>query len=265
MASSPTASVRYETEDGIARLVVDQPGKMNAMTYGMWASLPGHVARAEADPQIRAIVVTGEGSRAFCAGADISQFGDIRDGDAATRIYDDAYLDGCKALATASKPSVAVIRGICFGGGFGLAMSCDLRLARADSRFRVPAARLGLGYAFSGVEALVARLGLSATADLLLSARILAGEEALRMGVVNALWSEDSFENETADYLRRIATNAPLTLRAVKQALIALAQPEATRSTLAADAAVAACFSSTDYKEGQRAFREKREPAFTGE
>ncbi len=259
------AQVRYEAESGIARLVVDEPQKMNAMTYDMWASLSGHVARAEADRDVRAIVVTGAGDRAFCAGADISQFGEIRDGDAATRSYDNAYLNGCAALAQASKPSIAVIRGICFGGGVGLAMACDIRLARADARFRVPAARLGLGYAYDGVAALVQRLGFGTTADLLFSARTVDAQEALRMGVVNVLCGQDRFEDEAEDYLARIAGNAPLTLRAVKQALVALGQPEATRNTAEADAAVAACFSSSDYKEGQRAFREKREPAFTGE
>lgn len=258
------ASVRYEAEGGIARLVVDQPEKMNAMTYAMWSSLPDHVARAEADAAVRAIVVTGAGERAFCAGADISQFGDIRDGDDATRAYDEAYLGGCAALANASKPSIAVIRGVCFGGGVGLAMSCDIRLARADARFRVPAARLGLGYAYDGIAALVGRLGLGATADLLFSARIVDAPEAQRLGVVNVLFGQDSFEEEAAAYLAAIAGNAPLTLRAVKQALVALAQPEAGRDRSAADAAVAACFSSSDYKEGQRAFKEKRAPAFTG-
>jgi enoyl-CoA hydratase/carnithine racemase len=259
------AQVRYESGNGIARLVLDQPDKLNAMTYEMWASLPGHVARAEADPGVRAIVVTGEGGRAFCAGADISQFGAIRDGEADTRTYDRAYLDGCEALANAAKPSIALIRGICFGGGFGLAMACDLRLARDDARFRVPAARLGLGYAYDGIKALVARLGLGTTADLLLSARTIAAEEALRLGVVNAVWNADAFEREAGDYLARIATNAPLTLRAVKQALIALAQPEGGRDVATVEAAVAACFASADYKEGQRAFREKREPVFTGQ
>lgn len=259
------AQVRYEIENGVARLVLDQPEKMNAMSYEMWASLPGLAARAEADAEVRLLVVEGQGSRAFCAGADISQFGAKRDGDSATRAYDDAYLRGCAAIANAAKPTIGVIRGVCFGGGVGLAMSCDIRLARADARFRVPAARLGLGYAHEGVAALVARLGFGTAADLLLSARIVDAEEALRLGLANLLWSEDAFEREAGDYVARVAANAPLTLRAVKQSLIALRQPEATRDTAAVDAAVAACFGSADYKEGQRAFKEKREPAFIGE
>ncbi|MFN3670531.1 MAG: enoyl-CoA hydratase [Bosea sp. (in: a-proteobacteria)] len=258
-------SVRYSVENGVARLVLDQPHKLNAMTFEMWASLQGLVARAEADREVRVILVAGEGGRAFCAGADISQFGAQRDGDAATRSYDDAYLSGCAAIANASKPSVALIRGVCFGGGFGLAMSCDIRLARSDARFRVPAARLGLGYAYEGVRALVGKLGVGPVADLLLSARIVAGEEALRLGVVNALWGADVFEAEADAYLARMAVNAPLTLRAVKQTLNALLAPEGEKDIDAANRAIAACFTSADYKEGQRAFKEKREPAFTGE
>jgi enoyl-CoA hydratase/carnithine racemase len=259
------ATIRYETTDGIARLVLDQPSKLNAMTYAMWEGLPDLVARAEADGAVRAIVVTGEGGRAFCAGADISQFGAIRDGQAATRAYDEVYLKGCASLAAATKPTVAVIRGICFGGGFGLAMSCDLRLARADSRFRVPAARLGLGYAYEGVRALVQKLGFGPASDLLLSARIVAGEEALRLGIVNALWDTDGFEREAGAYLAAIAANAPLTLRAIKHALVELARPEVDRDVGAVDASVSACFASADYKEGQQAFKDKREPVFTGE
>lgn len=259
------AQVRYETADGLARLVLDQPDKRNAMNYEMWASLEGLIARAEADPAVRVIVLVGEGDRAFCAGADISQFGAKRDGAQATQAYDDAYLRGCSAVAHAAKPTIGVIRGACYGGGVGLAMSCDIRLARADARFSVPAARLGLGYAFAGVAALVGKLGLNATADLLLSGRVVGTEEALRLGLASLVWSDDVFEREAADYVAQVAGNAPLTLHAAKQALILLARPGSTRDTADVDAAVAACFGSADYKEGQRAFKERRKPVFTGE
>ena len=257
-------AIRYEASGGVARLTIDQPAKLNAMTYEMWASLPALVARAEQDESVRLIALTGEGERAFCAGADISQFGEKRSGDAAVEAYEVAVAAGNAALSSAAKPTVALIRGICFGGGFGLAMGCDLRIGAEGARFRVPAARLGLGYAYPGMSALVAKLGLGPVADIMLSARIVEAQEAQRLGVLNALWSAESFQEESHAYLARIAANAPLTLRAIKRALVELARPEAERDGAAVDALVAACFASADYREGQAAFRDKRDPVFLG-
>ena len=220
------ATIRYEAADGIARLVIAQPAKMNAMSFEMWSMLPDCVARAEADPAVRAIVLTGEGERAFCAGADISQFGERRTGDEAVAAYE-----------------------FCAGG----------------SRFRLPAARLGLGYPFSGVRLLAQKVGMPAAADIALSARILDAAEAERLGLVNKTWGPADFEAEIAAYLAQIAVNAPLTLQAMKRALLELARPEAEQDAAAVDALVQACFRSADYKEGQAAFRDKRDPKFLGE
>ncbi len=259
-----TPSIRYEAGKGIASLVIDQPAKMNAMTFEMWSSLPELIRRAEEDPDIRLITLRGEGRRAFCAGADISQFGEKREGADAVAAYDRAVSAGNAALAGSAKPTLAIISGICFGGGFGLAMCCDLRIASSDARFRVPAARLGLGYAFGNMEMLVHKLGVGPTADLLLSARIIDAAEAAAMGVLNATLSTENYEAESAGYAARIAGNAPLTLKAVKAALVELARPEADRDARRVDALVEACFASDDYREGRAAFAEKREPIFRG-
>jgi enoyl-CoA hydratase/carnithine racemase len=255
--------VRYDARDGVAILTIAQPSKMNAMSFGMWEAVPDLVGRAEKDPSVRVIVLRGEGERAFCAGADISQFGEKRSEAEAIAEYDRVVERGNAALRGAEKPTVAIVRGICFGGGLGLAVSCDLRLASSDSRFRIPAARLGLGYGFSNVRMLISRLGRGVTADLLLSARIVEAGEACALGIVNAVWNPSDFEEEAARYVERIAHNAPLTLRAVKRALVELetAAPDAA----AVDALVAACYASRDYHEGRAAFRDKREPLFTGE
>jgi enoyl-CoA hydratase/carnithine racemase len=237
---------------------------MNAMALTMWESLPELLARAEQDPNIVGISLEGEGERAFCAGADISQFGDNRSGADAVAHYDKAVEAGNRALAEVPKPTVAVIRGICFGGGFGLAMCCDLRIARDDARFRIPAARLGLGYGFKGTELLVRKLGMGPVADLLLSARIIGADEAKSMGLVNAVFSHDTFAREAAAYLARIAANAPITLQATKRALIELTRDEAARDISAVDALVSQAFASADYLEGQAAFRDKRDPVFKG-
>ncbi len=257
-------SIRYVAEKGIASLVIDQPAKMNAMTFEMWSSLPDLIRRAEEDPAVRLITLRGEGRRAFCAGADISQFGEKREGAAAVAAYDRAVSAGNAALAGSAKPTLAIISGICFGGGFGLAMCCDLRIATADSRFRVPAARLGLGYAFGNLEMLAHKLGVGPTADLLLSARIIDSPEAAAMGVLNAVLTSDGYDAEAEAYAARIAANAPLTLKAVKAALVELARAEGQRDPGRVDALVEACFASEDYREGRAAFAEKREPVFRG-
>ncbi|WP_332698775.1 enoyl-CoA hydratase [Bosea sp. (in: a-proteobacteria)] len=258
------AAIRYEARDGVAHLVLDQPAKLNALTYEMWAALPQLVARAEADEAVRLLAVSGAGERAFSAGADISQFGEMRSGSGTVDAYEAAVWAGAAALEKAAKPTVALIRGICFGGGFALAMSCDLRLGAEGARFRVPAARLGLGYAHAGIATLVRRLGPGVTGDIMLSARIVEAAEALRLGIVNALWGEPAFAAEAEAYLARIAGNAPLTLRAVKRALVELGRPEAERDVASVEALIAACHASADYAEGQAAFREKREPVFRG-
>lgn len=256
--------VTYSTQGALARLVLDQPARMNAMSFDMWSSLPGLVAQAEADASIRALVLEGAGDKAFCAGADISQFGDKRTGAEATRAYDAAVAAGMAALVDCSKPVIGLIRGICFGGGLMLALCCDIRLVRADARFRLPAARLGLGYGANNIALMLRRLGETATADILLSARIVGAEDALRLRVATSVASVESFEEESAAALARIGSNAPLTLAAIKRGLVELAKPEGARDLAAVTALVERCFASADYREGQAAFREKREPNFTG-
>ncbi len=257
-------AIMYAVRDGIAHVTLAQPAKMNAMTLQMWTDLPDALARADADPDVRLIALSGEGEKAFCAGADISEFGNVRTGEAAVAAYSAAVEAANTALAAAEKPTVALIRGICFGGGFGLAMCCDLRLATHDARFRIPAARLGLGYETASIAGLVARIGMAGVADLLLSARILDIAAALRYGIVNQAWDRESFEQDASGYVKAMAGNAPLTMQAVKRTLRELARPERDRDMAAADALVGLCFASEDYKEGQLAFREKRSPVFRG-
>ncbi len=255
--------IRYDVEAGVARLTIDQPAKFNAMTFDMWLAMPGLVARADADENVRVIEVTGEGPKAFCAGADISQFGDKRNDPDSVKAYEAAVTAGMQSLIRARKPSVAVIRGVCFGGGLALALCCDLRLCDGGSRFRIPAARLGLGYAYSNIESLVHKIGVGPASDLLLSARIVDAREAERLGIVNKCWT-DAFDDEARAYIKNMAENAPLTLVAIKRAFVELARPYAERDKAAADALVKACYGSADYKEGQAAFAAKRTPVFQG-
>lgn len=257
-------AIRYGATDGVAHVTLSQPAKLNAMTLEMWTDLPVVLARADADPDVRLIVVSGDGERAFCAGADISEFGVVRTGEKAVAAYSAAVDAANSALAATAKPTVAMIKGICFGGGFGLAMCCDLRLATHDATFRIPAARLGLGYEASSVAGLVARIGMAGVADLLLSARILDAADALRYGIVNQAWEREAFGQKASGYVEAMASNAPLTMQAVKYTLRELARADGEPDMAAAEAMVGKCFASEDYKEGQRAFLEKRAPAFRG-
>ncbi|MCZ8259551.1 MAG: enoyl-CoA hydratase [Beijerinckiaceae bacterium] len=258
------ATIRYEGEAGIARLTLAHGARFNAMTLGMWQALPEAIARAEEDPDIRVIALTGEGDKAFCAGADISEFGEQRSSAEHIERYNAAVATANAALAAATKPTIALIRGICFGGGFGLAMACDLRLARADARFRIPAARVGLGYGHAGVETMVRRIGMPAVAELLLSARILNADEAYHYQIIHRLWPVEDFPALSEAYLTDMAGNAPLSMQAAKRSLIELTKHEAERSPEAVDALVAACFASEDYREGQQALLEKSRPVFRG-
>jgi enoyl-CoA hydratase/carnithine racemase len=258
------ARVDYAVRSGLAWLTLHQPGKLNAMSFDMWSRLPGLVARATQDDGVRAIVVEGSGARAFCSGADISQFGEKRSDADGADAYERAVSAGLAALSSGAKPTLALINGICFGGGLALALACDLRLASDNARFCLPAAKLGLGYAYPNIDFMVRRIGLGAAADILYSARTFDAREAQRLGVVTNVFGAESFAAESEAYLARVAGNAPLTLKAVALSLRELQKNERARDASEANEAVSACFASEDYAEGRRAFVEKRAPVFLG-
>lgn len=263
MMTTVAPTIHLETAGRVARLTIDNPARRNAMTLEMWQRLADLVSDAANNPDTRVVVLTGAGERAFCAGADISQFSENRRGGLAAA-YDTAVACAQAALASAAKPTVAIVRGACHGGGVGLALCCDIRLASPDAHFRIPAARLGLGYALPNVELVVHHLGLSSAADLLFSARRVDATEALRMGIATKLLSADNPVADAEAYVETIAKNAPLTLLGVKAALVELAKPETKRDEARVHALVAACMASADYAEGQAAFRDKRDPEFNG-
>ncbi|MGB3556783.1 MAG: enoyl-CoA hydratase [Jannaschia sp.] len=243
-------------------IVLANPGKLNAMRLAMWEALGDVCERLAGEDDLGVVTVEGQGDRAFVAGADISEFGEMRADAASAERYNSAVARAEDALEMLPVPVVALIRGYCVGGGLALALRCDLRLARDDSRFAITPARLGLGYGFDGVAALRRRLGHAVTADLLFSGRKLGAEEALDKGICDRVIPAEAFEAETGAYVETLEGNAPLTLRAVKAALVELDRPAPDRDRV--DAMVAACFDSADYREGQRAFAEKRKPRFEG-
>jgi enoyl-CoA hydratase len=256
----------------VGTIVLSNPAKFNAMSLGMWQALPEAIAQLDADPDVRVIVLEGDGDKAFVSGADISQFESNRSDDSAQAIYGAAVDAGYRAPVENRKPTIAKIRGICMGGGLGLAAACDLRICSDDARFRMPAARLGLGYGTSGVSRFLSLLGPQRTFELFYTARIFGAADAAAMGFVLQVTTPADLDAAVATLANAIAGNAPLTLHATKRSLEALlaargvpSAPEALEARFAAaQAAIAACGKSNDYKEGARAFMEKRPPQFTG-
>ncbi len=229
----------------------------------MWAGIAPIIERVAQDPKVRVIVIRGQGSQAFCAGADISEFDHNRASGQAANAYDNATGEAVQSLYRCAKPVVAAIQGICFGGGFALALGCDLRLASDVSRFCIPAGKLGIGYGLGATAALVQRLGPGTTADILLTGQVFSAAEAVARGIVQRVAPADQFQTLVDNYVAMLSENAPLSLAASKVGIRAtLGHDPNTRAE--AERAVAACVASEDYKEGRAAFMAKRKPRFEG-
>jgi enoyl-CoA hydratase len=251
-------------ENGIGRITFNQPEKRNAMSVDMWAGMGDALAAFAADPAVRCVVLCGAGDRAFVSGADISQFEQNRADAGAQVEYDRLTSAGRARLAAFAKPVVAEIRGFCMGGGLGIAMACDLRIAADDAQFAIPAAKLGIAYGFDMVRALVDLVGPAHAHMILMTGERCDAAEALRIGLVNRVVPAAALAGTVAGLAATLAGNAPLSLLANKRTVRAVLADPAARDAEAMAAAMAACFDSADYREGRRAFLEKRRPAFTG-
>jgi enoyl-CoA hydratase len=258
------AELISERGGAIGTLLFSNPSKMNAMTYDMWRAVPDAIAAFDADPQVRAIIVAGDGERAFISGADISQFEKLRGSAQAQADYNRAVESAGAAVKNCSKPVIARIRGICIGGGLGFAAACDVRICSAETVFRMPAARLGLGYGVAGIRNLVNLIGAANTADIFYSARKFDAEDALRIGFVSQVHAPARLEAAVAAYSALIAENAPLTMAAAKFAIRQVLADVQHRDLDTAQSMVESCFASEDYREGRKAFMEKRTPQFKG-
>ena len=264
MMASPTERMIVETDGAIGWMVFNNPARRNAISRDMWEAIPLIVEAFERDPAVRVIVLKGAGEKAFISGADISQFEALRSSPEAVKAYD-AIGDRAQArLQNAAKPTIAMIHGYCIGGGVGVALACDLRIAAEGARFGVPAAKLGLGYRWSGVKKLVDLVGPAFAKEIFYTARQFSAGEALAMGLVNRVLPEAELESYVRAYCATIAENAPLTLQAIKGVVQELGKPAGNFDTKRCDELVARCFASADYIEGRRAFMEKRKPAFQG-
>src|ERR1700735_5302952 len=252
-------------DGGVGIVTFNNPERLNAVSLEMWEAAKRILDDFVADGDIRVVVLTGAGGKAFVSGADISKFESERATLEAVRAYNaksDATYTG---IAEFPKPTIAMISGYCIGGGVGLATCCDLRICSDNSRFAVPAAKLGLGYAYAGLKRLVDIVGQSFAKEIFYTARQFDAQEAYAMGLVNRVVPQAELEAYVKSITDMICANAPLTIKAAKFAIGEILKDESKRDVARVDKMVEACFASSDYVEGRTAFMEKRKPAFTGE
>ena len=249
-------------EGAVGWLVFNNPERRNAVSLDMWQAIPSVLAEFETDSEVRIVVLAGAGDKAFVSGADISQFESQRAGAEAVQHYEEIAESAQLRLQTFDKPVLAMIRGYCLGDGLNIANCCDLRIASDDSRFGIPAARMGLGYRASSMKNLLDTVGAANAREIMITGRQFTAAEAKAMGLVHRVTENDSLEKAVREYCEMISANAPLTMRTAKRMIRELLKQDYDAALL--KKWMKECFDSADYTEGRKAFMEKRKPVFKG-
>lgn len=251
-------------EGALHWLIIDSPERLNAMSNTMNIELYDRLTEIGDDPEVRVVLITGAGEKAFMSGGDLAEYDENRSTEERMRKSVEIGERTALALRHLTKPTVAVIRGWCVGGGINLALNCDLRIAASDARFFHPAAKHGQGFALDFTRQMVRTLGHAATREILFTARRYSAEEALRLGLVNRVVPTEELTAFALSYAKDIAANAPLSLLSCKKTIEqALADP-AERDLELVERLYSGCVNSADYQEGARAFQERRAPSYTG-
>lgn len=261
-APAGTGCLAVSVSRNVARIVIDRPQRKNAIDLAGWRALAELVPALAGREDVRIVVISGAGSD-FCAGADIAEFDTVRRDAATARVYEAANSAAFAAIRTSAVPVLAAIRGICFGGGFGIAAACDLRIATADSRFAVPAARLGLAYPQDAMVDIVSAAGPQMARYLTLTAQPIGAAQALAAGFLLEIGDDAEFDTRISEIADAIAASAPLSVKASRLSIMSVVSGDPVAARLAKEAGDVT-FDSADYAEGRAAFRERRKPVFSG-
>ncbi len=258
------ARLGVDKRGAVGWIVFDQPAKMNAITGAMWRALPEAVARFDRNPEVRCVALRGAGTEAFAAGADISEFEQMRDGQAAVGEYDGLLDQALHAIQDSCKPSLAMIHGFCMGGGLEIALACDLRYCGSSAQFAIPAAKLGLAYNVEGHKRLLETVGHARAREIMFLGRRYGAEEALAISLVHGVLPDAELEARVDETIRSLCENAPLAIANSKTILEEYVKSSGAPDAARMRAAMERCAQSEDYKEGRRAFMQKRKPRFEG-
>lgn len=259
-----TEKMAFETSAGIGWMIFNNPERRNALSLEMWGGMAEILRAFEADDAVRVVVMKGAGEKAFVSGADISQFEKNRSSAEQAAEYARVSEEARRVMEGMKKPLIAMIRGYCLGGGLGVALQADIRVASDDSQFGIPAGRLGIAYGFDGLKRLVDLVGPAKAKEIMFTARRVTAANALDIGLVNAVAPAEELEGVVKDMAAVIAGNAPLSVRASKLTIDEVAKDGADRDLAMIERLSRECFDSDDYREGRTAFMEKRKPVFTG-
>src|SRR5580693_4230579 len=250
-------------DGGVGYVTFNNPERLNAVSLEMWDATKTILDNFAADKDIRVVVLTGAGGKAFVSGADISKFESERSDLEASRAYSKRADAAYSSIYEFPKPTIAMIRGYCIGGGLGLATCCDLRIATDNSRFAVPAAKLGIGYGYVGLKRLTDIVGPAFAKEIFYTARQFDAQEAITMGLVNRVVPSAELETYVKSITDMICANAPLTIKAVKYTVNEIVREDSKRNVARTTEMVETCYASHDFTEGRTAFMAKRKPVFT--
>lgn len=259
-----TDHIVAEKRGAVGWLTFNDPQRHNAVSYAMWEAIPVVLKAFGQDPEIRAVVLQGAGGKAFVSGANISQFDTLRSGEEAVQAYEVVAEAAQLALYDYDKPTLAYIQGYCIGGGLNIALCCDIRLASEGSSFAIPAGKLGLGYRLTAIRNLVTAVGPANALEIFLTAARYTAQEAKDLGLLSKVAPAEELPAVLDKMLSQIQANAPLTLRAGKRMIRQMQQLGPEVDVEGMRRLVMECFESNDYREGRKAFAEKRAPVFTG-